>query len=177
MDWAIDVYTIVTASLRDLPFLPAIELAAARLLEGHAPQSVLQETTSQQDLLEAQRRGLLWVVRSDNTPVGFAHVTLREPSAAHLEEIDVHPAHGRRGLGRRLVLAVCAWAKDAGYKSVTLTTFRAVPWNMPFYAKVGFKAIPTQELGPGLRSVVESETRRGLDPARRVAMRRPTSPA
>jgi GNAT superfamily N-acetyltransferase len=170
------VYTIVTASPEDLPFLPAIELAAARLLEGHAPESVLKETTSQADLIEAQRRGLLWVARSDHTPVGFAHVTLREPSAAHLEEIDVHPEHGRRGLGGRLVLAVCAWAEGAGYESVTLTTFRDVPWNMPFYAKVGFKAIPPQELSPALLSILRSETRRGLDPARRVTMRRPTSP-
>jgi GNAT superfamily N-acetyltransferase len=170
-------YTIHPGRLSDLPFLPAIELAAARLLQGHAPESVLQETTSQEDLIQAQRRGMLWVARSNDTPVGFAHVTLVEPCAAHLEEIDVHPVHGRRGLGRRLVLAVCSWAEDAGYNSVTLTTFRDLPWNMPFYARLGFKAIPPQDLSPALLSIVQSETRRGLDPARRIAMRRPISPA
>ena len=112
----------------DLPLLPAIELAAARLLAGSAPESVLTETTSEADLEQAQSHGHLWVALADDRPVGFAHVEVLEPGAAHLEEIDVHPQHGRRGLGTKLVGAVCAWAIAAGYHSVTLTTFRDVPW-------------------------------------------------
>jgi hypothetical protein len=54
---------------------------------------------------------------------------------------------------------------------VTLTTFRAVPWNMPFYARLGFEEIPSGELTPALRSVINDEVRRGLDPRRRLAMR------
>lgn len=169
----IPVYTITAARPNDLPLLPAIELAAAKLLAGHAPDAVLNETTSQEELKGAQRHGRLWVALADGVPVGFAHVEVLEPTVAHLEEIDVHPAHGRRGLGRRLVMAVCAWAADHGYRSVTLTTFRDVPWNMPFYARLGFEVIPSEELSPALRSVVQDETRRGLDPTRRVAMRRP----
>jgi GNAT superfamily N-acetyltransferase len=103
--------------------------------------------------------------------VGFAHIEVVEPTAAHLEEIDVHPQHGRRGLGTKLVRAICTWAIGAGYDPVTLTTFRDVPWNMPFYARLGFEVIPSEALSPGLRSVVQDETRRGLDPTRRVAMR------
>jgi len=154
------VYTITPARPKDLAVLPAIELAAARLLVGHAPDSVLNETTSDEAL-------------ADDVPVGFAHIEVREPTVAHLEEIDVHPQHGRRGLGTKLVRAVCAWAIAAGYHSVTLTTFRDVPWNMPFYARLGFEVIPSEALSPTLRSVVQDETRRGLDPTRRVAMRRP----
>jgi GNAT superfamily N-acetyltransferase len=167
------VYTIDAARLDDLPLLPSIELAAARLLEGHAPASVLQETTSRAELIEAQRQGLLWVARDDGTPIGFAHVTLLESSAAHLAEIDVLPAHGRRGLGRQLVMTVCRWAEQAGYDAVTLTTFRNVPWNMPFYAKLGFAEIPPAETSRPLLEVILEETRRGLDPAKRVVMRRP----
>lgn len=166
-------YTITPARLSDLPRLAAIELAAARLLAGHAPESVLVETTSQEDLQRAQRLGRLWVALADDVPVGFAHVEVLEPATAHLEEIDVHPAHGRRGLGTRLVMVVCAWARSARYRSVTLTTFRDVPWNMPFYARLGFEEIPPHQFSPALLSVVQDETRRGLDPARRVAMRRP----
>jgi predicted N-acetyltransferase YhbS len=99
-----------------------------------------------------------------------------EPGIAHLEEIDVHPEHGRRGLGRRLVCAVCRWAAANGYSWVTLSTFRDVPWNMPFYARLGFEEIPPEELSSALLSVIEDETRRGLDPSRRVAMRRPCAP-
>ena len=166
------MYSITTARPKDLPLLPSIELAAATLLAGHAPESILNETTSQADLLRAQRHGHLWVARSGDRPVGFAHVEVFEPGVAHLEEIDVHPEHGRRGLGRRLVTAICEWAATAGFQSITLTTFRDVPWNMPFYARLGFEVIPPGALSPALRSVIEDEHRRGLDPTRRVAMRR-----
>jgi hypothetical protein len=43
---------------------------------------------------------------------------------------------------------------------------------MPFYARLGFEGIPQQELSPALLSVIDDETRRGLDPRRRVVMRR-----
>jgi len=166
------VYTITLARPKDLPLLPAIELSAARLLAGHAPETVLTETTSHAELQAAESRGHLWVALDGDRPVGFAHVEVIEPSAAHLEEIDVHPDHGRRGLGRKLVMAVCEWAAAAGYRSVTLTTFRDVPWNMPFYASLGFEIIPSGELSVALGSIVRDETLRGLDPARRVVMRR-----
>jgi len=167
------VYRIAAARLNDLRLLPAIELAAARLLAGRVPDSVLAETTSDEELQDAHSRGLLWVALADDVPVGFAHVKVLEPTVAHLEEIDVHPEHGRRGLGTRLVMAVCAGAARGGYRSVTLTTFREIPWNMPFYARLGFQVILPGELSAALRSVIEDETRRGLDPTRRVAMRRP----
>ena len=166
------MYRISQARPHDLPLLPAIELAAATLLAGHAPESVLTETTDHEVLKAAQTHGHLWVALADDVPVGFAHVEVLEPSVVHLEEVDVHPAHGRRGLGRQLVMTVCAWAASTGYQSVSLTTFRDVPWNMPFYAGLGFEVIPPALLSSTLLSVIQDETRRGLDPARRVAMRR-----
>lgn len=165
-------YAITAARPHDLSRLPSIELAAARLLVGHAPESVLNETTPLDVLKRAQADGRLWVALADDTAVGFAHVEVIEPDAAHLEEIDVYPSHGRRGLGERLVLHVCEWAAVHGYQSVTLTTFRHVPWNMPFYARLGFQVVAREQLSAGLRRVVDDETRRGLDPAGRVVMRR-----
>ncbi len=60
------------------------------------------------------------------------HSQLVADDLLHLEEIDVDPSHGRRGLGTALVNAVCEWASDSGHALLTLTTFRAVPWNLPF---------------------------------------------
>jgi len=168
-------YKITRARPQDLRLLPAIEIAAAAMLVGHAPESVLSETTSDQTLREAQAEGRLWVALAGDSPVGFAHVELLEPGVAHLEELDVHPDHGRRGLGRRLVAAVCEWALSSGFRAVTLTTFRNVPWNMPFYATLGFEEIPARELSPQLVAVVQDETQRGLDSTWRVVMRRPSA--
>jgi GNAT superfamily N-acetyltransferase len=165
-------YSITAARPRDLARLPAIELAAARLLAGHAPDAVLNETTNPIVLKNALHEGRLWVALADDVAVGFAHVEVIERETAHLEEIDVDPEHGRKGLGTKLVLQVCDWAADNGYASVTLTTFRDVPWNMPFYARLGFGIVAPEHLSFALRTVVEDETRRGLDPSRRVVMRR-----
>ena len=165
-------YTIVPARPADVPRLPAIELAAAWLLAAHAPASVLAEQTDEQVLRRAQREGRLWVALAHDRPVGFAHVEILEPEVAHLEELDVHPAHGRRGLGRRLVNAVCRWAAERHFRSVTLTTFRNVPWNMPFYARLGFEELPPHAQSAALRAIVDDESRRGLDTAKRVVMRR-----
>jgi len=63
-------YVITVARPDDLPLPPPIELAAAKLLAGHAPESVLVETTSQDDLKRAPGVGLLWVALANNIPVG-----------------------------------------------------------------------------------------------------------
>jgi len=109
---------------------------------------------------------------ADELPVGFALIEIVGERHAHLEEVDVHPDHGRRGLGKKLVAAACEWAFGSGYPSVTLTTFRDVAWNMPFYGKLGFEVVPEEDLPPEVAAIVADETRRGLDPGRRVVMRR-----
>jgi GNAT superfamily N-acetyltransferase len=165
-------YLITRARRRDLSLINDIESAAATLLRGLAPDAVLDEITSQQDLREAQQDGRLWVALSGDHPVGFAHVELIEWRVAHLKELDVHPDHGRRGVGTRLVAEVCRWAQRHEYLAVTLTTFRKVPWNMPFYSRMGFEEIPKAQLSQALEAVLRDEARRGLALAQRVAMQR-----
>ncbi len=164
-------YTITTARPRDIERLPAIERAAATLLRDHAPRSTLEWTTSESDLREAQADGRLWVALADDAPVGFALVEMLADDLPHLEEIDVHPEHGRRGVGAALVRTVCEWLSRSGHAELTLTTFRAVPWNMPFYARLGFEEVPPGEVRPELAAAVREEAARGLDPRSRVTMR------
>lgn len=164
-------YRIAPASEQDLHFLPVIELAAASLLVGHAPESVLNETTSIRHFRQAAAGGRLWVAATGHVPVGFVHVELLPSGAPHLEEIDVHPSHGRQGLGRRLVTTACDWVARQGYSAMTLTTFRDVPFNMKFYASCGFHEVLEANLDPELAAIVESEGKRGLAPERRVVMR------
>ena len=58
---------------------------------------------------------------------------------------------------------------------LTLSTFRSVPWNAPYYARLGFAELPAAELTPGLTEILAAETAFGLDPAERVFMRRPVA--
>jgi GNAT superfamily N-acetyltransferase len=164
-------YAIARARPQDVPALGAIERAAARLLRGHAPQSILDEVTDQSALRQAQAEGRLWVVLAEDAPVGFALIDMLADDLPHLDEIDVHPRHGRHGVGTALLRALLDWLAGSGYSELTLTTFRDVAWNMPFYARLGFEEVPLHELRPELAAVVEEETARGLDPRRRVVMR------
>lgn len=164
-------YRIVEARERDLPFLPVIELAAARLLVGHAPESVLMETTALEEFRQASAGGRLWVALTSETPVGFVHVKLLASGAPHLEEVDVHPSHGRQGLGRRLVATACEWTTRSGHQGLTLTTFRGLPFNQQFYASCGFEDVPPSQLDAELVDIVANEARRGLFPEQRVVMR------
>ena len=47
-----------------------------------------------------------------------------------------------------------------------------IPWNAPFYGRLGFRALEEEELGPGLLAVREHEARDGLAVRERVCMRR-----
>jgi GNAT superfamily N-acetyltransferase len=127
------------------------------------------------------------VARSGRTPaavfvagrpaVGFAWVEVLD-GQAHLEELAVLPEHGRAGLGRALVEAAAAWAGEAGYRWITLATYRDVPWNGPFYASCGFAVLRRWRWTPGLRRIRRRERLAGLDDlGTRVVMRRSTAPA
>jgi len=163
-------YSIVRARREHLRALPAIELAAAQLLRGHAPERVLLETTDPQTFADAADHGRLWVALAGKTPVGFALVQMLADDLPHLEELDVEPSHGRRGVGTALVRTVCEWAAVTGFSMLTLTTFRAVAWNLPFYARLGFTEIPADGLRQELAAVVSEEAGRGLSRETRAVM-------
>ena len=132
---------------------------------------MLAETTDEAELREAQAEGRLWVALADGTPVGFVLVDLLPSGLPHLEELSVDPRHGRRGVGAALVRAACEWAARSGHPELSLTTFRDVPWNLPFYARLGFEEVPRDELRPELVEILRDEASRGLDPLRRAVMR------
>lgn len=57
--------------------------------------------------------------------------------------------------------------------ALTLTTFPDVPWNAPYYARLGFRVLADGDVGPQLRRIRAHEAELGLDRWPRVAMRRP----
>src|SRR6266567_4865567 len=116
--------------------------------------------------------GQLWVIAGeDGEPAGFLIADLLD-GCWHVEQVSVHPARARRGLGRALLDHAAVRALAAGYPAVTLTTFADVPWNAPYYARCGFRVIGDAEVTQGLRAVREREAAAGLDRWPRVCMRR-----
>jgi GNAT superfamily N-acetyltransferase len=164
--------TIRAPRTDELERLREIEWAAGTLfvevgladVTSHEPESI-------QALAEYVHDGRAWVITDDDVPVGYAIVDVVD-GLAHLEQLSVLPDHGRKGLGAALLAHVCAWAKQRQFNAVTLTTFRDIPWNAPFYTKHDFRVLDDSELGPELRELRSREAGHGLDPARRVCMRR-----
>ncbi len=172
------MYQIDRALARDVPQLPEIERRACELfLQDPVTAAMPLLLTPLADFEAAQREERLWVARAPGgEPVGFALVE-RLGAEPHLEELDVLPEHGRRGIGTALVRAVCAWAAVQPGGSLTLSTFRHIAWNAPFYRRLGFAELAPADLTPALRARMEEEAAHGLAAGTRVAMRWTASPA
>lgn len=156
----------------DLPALRAVERAAGEAFRALGMDSIADdEPPTLTELARYQRAGRA-LVACDRTPdrPPLAYL-LWEPvdGCTHIEQVSVHPAAARCGLGRTLIEQ--AW-QDSGLPSLTLTTFAGVPWNAPYYARLGFRVLPDGELTPGLREIRHRERELGLDRWERVCMRR-----
>lgn len=113
--------------------------------------------------------GATVVFAAGDPAVGFVSVDLVDGDA-HIDQLSVLPERGGRGIGRDLLDRAVRWAREEGLSGVTLTTFRDVPWNAPFYARVGFEVVETP--GPELAAIRAHERATGIDAmGPRVAMR------
>lgn len=169
-------YSIRLAEDTDVIALPAIECAAAKMFEPYLSwlcisADVMEGLTTHRFLEKAQAEGRLWVGVVEKRPVGF--VVFKFLSlCCFVVELDVHPSYGRRGIGSALMKACCAAAKQKGFDQVILTTFRQVPWNVPFYEKLGFEVLPELLWSLEIRAIVEHEARYGFAPEKRAVMRK-----
>ena len=116
--------------------------------------------------------GAVFLCELEAQPVGFVAACLVD-DACHIAELDVLPAHAGQRLGSRLIDAAASWAREQGLARLTLTTFRHVPWNQPYYSRLGFVPVTLDELGSGHRAIWEGQRDMGLDMRQRLLMTRP----
>ncbi len=112
--------------------------------------------------VDRQLAGTLLVAEADGVVVGFAHLTFPD-GFAHLEQLDVLASHRRQGIGSALVRAAMEEARWAGHDRLSLCTYRDLPWNGPFYARLGFTE--RQRLEPFQERLRSHERELGLDEA------------
>lgn len=162
-------YSIELAKQEHIAMLPIIERAAAEIFPANmVSEEVKSSVASIEELAEAQGEQRLWVaIAPDGRPVGFAMGSIIGNSAM-LAEIDVHPEHQQKGLGRALVQTVITWARNEGFTHLSLTTFHSVPWNAAFYEQMGFRSLTYNELTADLAAILKNEEQLGLK--ERVAM-------
>ncbi|NKN32049.1 GNAT family N-acetyltransferase [Marichromatium bheemlicum] len=121
--------------------------------------------------LEAVRAGTSWVVGDSARPDPWGFLCAESVGRTlHLCQLAVCRSHQRRGGGRLLVQAALDWARARHCVALTLTTFRDLGWNAPFYAALGFQVVDASRLGPRLRAILQAEVAQGLASHQRCAM-------
>lgn len=167
-------YSIRPGRRAEADLLREIERAAGQafIAAGH-PGVATFEPTHGDDLRDAVGDGCLFVaVDQTDHPIGFLLCSELDEDL-YVQELNVHPDHAGNRLAVPLLAAADRLAKGLGLAALTLTTFRHVPWNAPYYARLGFTIIPDDAIGPDLRFVIARQQQAGLDVSQRVAMRRP----
>lgn len=120
--------------------------------------------------------GRAWVFDATaGVPVGYLLVEAVDGSA-HIAQVSVRPSHRGRRIGAALIRHAERWAVDRGLAALTLTTFRDVPWNAPYYERLGFTTLADDELTAELREIVDVEGRVLAGSGARVVLSRPCLP-
>lgn len=161
------------ARLAEAAALPDLERSAAALFAGAGELAWIagHEPTPADFYPPLIAAGSVWV--ADAGPGGLAGFVSAETveRELHVWELAVAEPFQRRGIGRRLMAAAIGHARALGLASVTLTTFRDVAWNGPFYESLGFAPVDPWRLEPRLDDLLRGEAARGLPAERRCAMR------
>ncbi len=164
--------SIRAASDQDADDLPDIERSSGTIFRGWPGLEWIADDTVQSAdehrALIAQGVALLAEDQRAGT-VGFLNGELT-PEGLHIWQIAVHGDWQGQGIGRRLIAAVCQLAVEKGATALTLTTFRDVPWNEPYYQRLGFRTLANDAITPRLLKVIENEGKAGIPVELRCAM-------
>ncbi|MFD3328531.1 GNAT family N-acetyltransferase [Streptomyces sp. NPDC058701] len=157
----------------ELPLLQDIERAAGLCFRDVGmPEVADDDPLPLGELARYEQAGLARVaVGGSGLPAAYL-IADRVDGCLHVEQVSVHPAYARRGVGRSLLDDLAGRARAEGVPALTPTTFTDVPWNAPYYARCGFRPLAEDELTPGLRRIRAQESAHGLDRWPRVCMRR-----
>ncbi len=120
-------------------------------------------------LQAAHRRDLIWVAEADGAVAGFIFAE-PTPSGLYLREMAVAPAAQRRGLGAALLATAADEARVRKLKAAWLTTDRSLPWNAPFYARLGFAFVEGAAIPADMLARLAGQAAAGYDPAARCVM-------
>lgn len=155
--------TIRQTQIDDATKLPAIEQSAGQLFSTLEDLRWISEggvQSVEKHLVFIHQQGHWVAVNSDNEPVGFM-MTTALPESLFIHELSVSQDWQNRGIGKLLIQKVKDEAKAHKFDSVTLTTFRHVPWNAPYYQRLGFSILPENEIPYSLQKILDDEVESG----------------
>lgn len=166
--------SIRPATDRDVPVLPEIERSSGEIFREWAGLEWIADDAvqSEEQHLALISHGVALVAEAQGRRIaGFLNGEVM-PDALHIWQMAVHRDQQGRGIGRQLIEAVQQLAVSCGIHTLTLTTFRDVAWNEPYYQRLGFSTLDNDSLNPRLRAILDAEEQAGLPVAQRCAMRK-----
>ncbi|HYD19538.1 MAG TPA: GNAT family N-acetyltransferase [Patescibacteria group bacterium] len=161
------------ARAEEVPLMQALELDAAKSyaqLPGYDFSVGLAARTDAEHQ-QVRETGAAIVAETSAGVCGFILV-LPLDGRGHIFEAAVAAEMQGRGIGRQLVAAAEDYARVKGYAEMTLTTYRDVPWNAPFYARLGYELLEPCPDRPELQALMAGEFCLGYCEQPRVAMRK-----
>jgi GNAT superfamily N-acetyltransferase len=166
----VSAYRIERGAAVHVAPLPGIEATAgSRFREIGMGEVADGGTTPLSILHERVEAGQLYVaVDEDAAPAGFLMWSPKD-GLAYIEEVSVHPAHAGHRLAASMIDRLGADARGH-FPALTLSTFRAVPWNAPYYASLGFREMPYADAGPDHLKNWRHQQSAGLDMSKRLFM-------
>lgn len=166
------VYTIEHGSAADAARLRQIErVGGARFREIGMGDIADNDPTPAEILEDRALNNRLLVVRDEaGLAAGFL-IWSPKDAAAYIEEVAVHPDHAGQKLAARLIDRLCDEICGR-IANISLATFRDVPWNAPYYARLGFVECERATLGPDHEEAWRAQAD-FLDMSRRLFMCRP----
>ena len=169
-------YTVERGRKSHVEFLQAVERAAGARFRDVGMADVAAGAPTPISILEnrAEVGRLFVVLEQGGVPVGFV-IWSPKDGRAYIEEVSVSPDHTGHKLAARMIDAL---ANDVRGRLpfLSLTTFRDVPWNAPYYASLGFTELPRAQAGPEHEMSWRRQAEGGLDMSRRLLMTRPVQP-
>jgi GNAT superfamily N-acetyltransferase len=157
----------------DAESLPAIERSAGEAFRAIPELAWIADD----DTMPVERHRELitertsWVATDHlDRPIAFLSAQIHG-DALHIWEFAVRRDRQGSGIGRAMLETAIGDARTRGLRAVTLTTFRDVGWNAPFYVRLGFQTLDAGEPDERLAEALRHEARRGLPAEKRCAMR------
>lgn len=151
----------------DIGALAAIERSAAELFRGTPMEFAMDDPPLDRRTLEiALSEKTLWIAEQAEARAGFLCGT---PMGVilYIDELAVASEYQGLGLGRALMETCIADARRR-FDHIVLTTDRNLPWNAPFYLRLGFEEWENPPAAIAVK--LEEEVAHGFDVNRRCAM-------